>query len=398
MDSAGRGTGEGVGEGIAVPDDTPPCLVCGATRWLRLPDPGPFCMASDWRLVTEPLGRLECQVCGLAVRVPTPSVGDGLYRFGYRLYAHAPGGHRELARQALYAQWIASAVASAPAQVLDVGCGNGSLLRALADVWPGAALYGCDLSADSVAHGGTLAQLWCGGVAERPRHLAPDLLVSVNVIEHCEAPDRWLAEVGDALDGQGRLVLICPDGSRPGVELLIADHLFSFTPDHLQSLLDRAGFSVVHRSMAPKELGDFQLALARAGAVRRSVAAESPASPHVSTPCGPSARAAYLEQWRELDGALRQRTPARVTCFGAGETAGLLRAYAPGVWASVTACTADETPDTGPADMPFRRLDDLPPDEPLLLAVRPADQPRLEARLRSRFQQVISWYDLVDAG
>src|SRR5688500_934824 len=166
IESAGRVV-EGIEWIVAVSDDTPrvsvaiaarlrsgqtPCIVCGGTRWSRLPDPGPICMVSDGRSLPEPLGRMTCDGCGLGWR-PSPGGNAGRYCAGYKLYAHAPTDARETARQALYADWIAAQIAVPPRQVLDGGCGNGSLLSGLGARWPDAALFGCDLSAESVAHG-----------------------------------------------------------------------------------------------------------------------------------------------------------------------------------------------------------------------------------------------------
>ena len=64
------------------------------------------------------MARAVCDDCGLARRLP---VRDdlALYESGYALYAHAPGEAREQARQAAYAQWIASVATAAPARVLE---------------------------------------------------------------------------------------------------------------------------------------------------------------------------------------------------------------------------------------------------------------------------------------
>jgi hypothetical protein len=104
-------------------------------------------------------------------------------------------------------------------------------------------------------------------------------------------------------------------------------------------------------------------------------------------------RERYLGAWRALDAALSARLPPRVVAFGAGEAAGLLRAYAPGAWSRVSACTAD-VPVTFEA-LSFEPLDVLPADTPLLVAVRPADQPSVAARLQTRFRSVTTWDDLV---
>jgi len=47
-------------------------------------------MASDWRIVDEPLSRQICRACGLICRRPTASTGTPFYASGYTLYAHPP--------------------------------------------------------------------------------------------------------------------------------------------------------------------------------------------------------------------------------------------------------------------------------------------------------------------
>jgi SAM-dependent methyltransferase len=364
-----------------------PGIVCGSTEWIALPDPGPRSMLSDWRVVDEPLARTACAQCGLACRRPS-STGTALYESGYTLYAHAPGAPREDARQRHYARWIASMVKSKPTRVLDVGCGNGSLLRALRTQWPAADLRGCDPSGDAIAHGaGDSMQLWQGTASDLPPGLAADVVLTVNVIEHTRDPLLFLQDVRRALTVDGSLVVICPDGGRPGLELLFADHVFSYARPHLETLFLRAGFDVVGAALAPAELGAFQMMVGR------------PAEPrHASAviPAQVPGRAAYLSRWGALDEHLmaRMRTPA--VCFGAGEAAGLLRAYAPNTWSLVRACTVDDPPTGTFGGLPVLPLDAVPCDETLLLGVRPGDQPRLAARLRSRFPHVVAWYDLVD--
>jgi SAM-dependent methyltransferase len=376
----------------AAPRSTP-CAVCGATAWTQLPDPGPQSMASDWRVVTEPLARHACDVCGLARRWPGAAASDALYASGYELYAHAPGEARERARQEQYAAWIAEAMATAPAQVLDVGCGNGSLLRALAGRWPEARLLGCDPSAESVAHGaGADLRLWQGTASNLPSGAVSDLVVSVNVIEHTHDPLAFLGELRGATAGGGTLVIVCPDGSRPNLELLFADHVFSFAPAHLRALCRRAGMEVVATGPAPGDLGPFQMVVARPAA-QAPPAGAPPAHPAV-----PAGRAAYLAAWAALDDALLVRTGEAIVCFGAGEAAGLLRAYVPRTWARVRACTIDGQASGRFGALQIVPLDEVDRDATLLVGVRPLDQPRVAERLRRRFPRVATWYDLLDGG
>ena len=365
-----------------------PCIVCGSTVWTALPDPGPRSMASDFRIVDEPLARSVCDRCGLARREPA-SDAAAFFESGYELYAHAPGEARERARQAEYARWIAEAVATRPARVLDVGCGNGSLLRALRSHWPDAALFGCDPSAEAIAHGGGAdVRLWRGTLDALPDVVA-DLVVAINVIEHTTDPPRLLEGLRRRIPSDGTVVVVCPDGNVPGVELLFVDHLFSFAPAHLEVLFQRAGLEVVGVSTAPQPLGHFQMVVGRVAETARF--ADVPLRSSVVAIDRPK----YLQRWRDLDARLLERLRTPAVCFGAGEAAALLRAYAPRSWGLVTACTIDDDGSGTFGDLPIVPLDMVSADATLLLGVRPADQPRLVDRLQGRFRRVLAWYDLV---
>jgi SAM-dependent methyltransferase len=344
-------------------------------------------MTSDWRVVDEPLAWLACDTCGLARRRPSAALGDSFYRDGYTLYAHAPGGAAERVRQEQYAGWIVPAV-TRPARVLDIGCGNGSLLRALRTHWPEAELLGCDPSADAIAHGsGDGLRLWPGTADDLPPDVAADLVVSINVLEHTDDPGAFVAAARHVLSPGGQLILVCPDGSRPGLDLLFADHQFSFARQHLDALVQRAGIDAIAWSQAPAALGAFQMIVGTNSGTPRS----RPLSPPSSDD-----RRAFFDRWRNLDQALLSRLPGTTVCFGAGEAAGLLRAYAPRAWQSVYACTMDGHPHGRFGSLPLIGLDEVHADDAVLVGVRPIDQPRVAERLRGRFPRVITWYDLVD--
>ncbi len=351
-------------------------------------------MASDLRVLDAPLGKAACVDCGLIARLtPLPAA---LFASGYTLYAHPPGDARELARQRLYADWIAQQVDAPPRAVLDVGCGNGSLLLALGALWPDTLLLGCDPSREAVGHGRAAGlELWAGTLDSRD--VSADLVVSVNVIEHATDAVAFLETVASRLQTDGSAVIVTPDATHPGVELLIADHQVSMTPDHLRAVMARAGFEVLRQTGAPPALGAFQMAVGsrtiRTPRTSRTLRTDR-TSPTSST--SPASRQ-YLERWAALDAYLGEQTGgAALVCFGAGEAAGLLRAYAPQTWRRVRACAVDSAiPGSWFGDRPVVSLDDVASSESIVLGVRPEDQPAVAARLRAAGRPVAAWYDVV---
>ncbi len=70
----------------------------------RLVDPQPDrCIASDLRVVSEPLDKWCCRTCGAIRRRGSGGVAN-LFDANYKLYAHEPGRVEEARRQAGYAR------------------------------------------------------------------------------------------------------------------------------------------------------------------------------------------------------------------------------------------------------------------------------------------------------
>jgi SAM-dependent methyltransferase len=365
----------------------PACMLCDRQAWLLLPNPGQRSIASDLRIVDETLDKLACASCGFVRRAAKNNESSAFFEEGYTLYAHDPGRPIERLRQSNYARWIAEVLSYTPRRVLDVGCGNGSLLASLRERWPRAEFLGCDPSADAVRHVPSGVHLWQGTAESLPAGIDADLVVSVNVVEHTQDPIGFIRRLRHAAGRDGSIVLICPDGGRPGVELLFADHLWSFTSWNLDEAVRRAGMGVRAVPEVAAAVGDFQMAIAGSDG---GAAAPMPHLQRLN-----ARRTEFLETWQALDRRLVTRLPGEVVCFGTGEAAALLRAYAPTCWERVTAFTADYIDQPGWTDRSAVPLDSIDAATPILVGVRPADQERVASRLRDRFAHVVTWYDLV---
>ena len=160
--------------------------------------------------------------------------------------------------------------------------------------WPDAELLGCDPSRESIAQGyGGDLRLWTGTASNLPGDVSADLVIAVNVIEHTTDPMAFLTALRAALQPDGLLVIVCPDGGRPGLDLLFVDHVFSFGREHMGTLLSRAGLQRLGASQAPRSLGAFQMAIGRRRDATQTKAIHAP--PRVEDVTR------YLERWRQLD-------------------------------------------------------------------------------------------------
>jgi len=155
---------------------------------------------------------------------------------------------------------IASAVQQlGPRKILDVGCGDGRLARAIRANCPDVVIHGCDLSTAALARSEGLdrqysVDLNCEVLPEPDESL--DLVIASEVIEHLIQPDRVLAELTRVCRQGGHVLLTVPNFAfwrfrvqalRGHVPSVTADdrHLHSFSASLLDQLVGKAGLEVV---------------------------------------------------------------------------------------------------------------------------------------------------------
>jgi SAM-dependent methyltransferase len=354
-------------------------------------------MLSDGRAVEAPRRLRMCMSCGLARRVGEPLSDAEVYGEAYALNDTPPGAvATDVARHEQYAEWIRTEVERAPTRIFDAGCGNGALLQCLGVVFPGALLQGMEPAPRAVARARSAGLDVVEGYFA-PGHAAAtpaDLVVSVNVIEHVPDPVAFLQAVRESLAVGGRAVVICPDGDSPSVELLFADHLYSYTSHALGQAAQRAGLRVVAAGRAPASLGAFQMVVLEAAASGGDTPADAADVRRLF-----DERAKYLATWRALGAVLDERLlPYKhVTAFGFGEAADLLRVYAPGAWGRVKQCAVDDPSVLRASEVPVRAYRELTPTtgHAVLLAVRPRSQGYLGERVGRDGFAVVRWDDIV---
>lgn len=138
---------------------------------------------------------------------------------------------------------------SSTGHLLDVGCGNGALLRVFSDKFPSWTLAGNELTANTRAEVEAIRgveALHVGPSLEVPGRF--DLITLLHVLEHIENPVEFLEGLKGRFLPGGKLFIEVPGYQQNAFDLLIADHCTHFTAESLAAILTRAGYMVLHLS------------------------------------------------------------------------------------------------------------------------------------------------------
>ncbi len=262
------------------------CLACGARELEEIAGFGALPRVTSDCRAFPPGGRIAvCGACG-AVQKPTDANWQSEVSAIYRQYEpyHQGGGVEQAVidsakggprrRSDVVLERLLQIRAVGPAgRILDVGCGNGALLRAFAQVRPVWELFGHELSNLHAAALATIpgfAKLYCGDLNELP--LGFDLITMMHALEHFTDPAAALADLRTKLDPEGSLLIEVPNAGVNPFDLLIADHVSHFTRHDLAQLIARAGMGVaaisddwVTKELSAIALPDGAAAVARAG-------------------------------------------------------------------------------------------------------------------------------------
>lgn len=101
--------------------------------------------------------------------------------------------------------------AGAETRILDIGCGTGSLLRSIKGVWPGAALFGCDIALPMLREASGLSGVSRGPGSEPDRLLGADceeLPFEDASFDMCVSnlAYQWAPDIGQAFKEAGRVL------------------------------------------------------------------------------------------------------------------------------------------------------------------------------------------------
>ncbi|WP_158215789.1 class I SAM-dependent methyltransferase [Notoacmeibacter marinus] len=302
----------------------------------------------------------------------------------------------DVSRSSAYADLLLARLDAVPLRVMEIGCGSGHTLRALAATWQNTAFVGYEAAPQVAASAKgadprvTIRNGFVEDLLLPEAGAGFDMVFSINVFEHAADPVAFLAAKAAQLTMGGAIVIICPKSVPPNMELVFQDHIYSFTPEAVAALAERAGLVLIEHDPAPAGLGDFQLfVFSRDGQSAETASAAS----HDDF-------ATYMAGWSRLDAVLSEALndiTGHAFVFGAGEMAGLLRAYAPATWGAVEACVVDDLAGARALGVPVKKLEEVQPGncDAVIVATHPRTQKAIARRFGASEATILTFDELI---
>jgi SAM-dependent methyltransferase len=203
------------------------CPACETDHWRE------FLIADDM-YTGAPYRILRCDRCGLAKTAgEEPHASAKAYVYGGSFDAGKRFGPMQWALRAFRNSRVSRIVAAKPGRALDVGCGDGSFLKALAR-------QGWDVSGTELSE--SIATTACTDLGKRVRVGAVheigfpaasfDLVTFWHVLEHLEDPKHALAEASRLLKADGQIVVAVPNIDSWQARVFGSDWLHLDVPRH----------------------------------------------------------------------------------------------------------------------------------------------------------------------
>jgi 2-polyprenyl-3-methyl-5-hydroxy-6-metoxy-1,4-benzoquinol methylase len=240
------------------------CHICGLSGVRELPQYASLSRVTSDCKPWPAGGRLGvCASCGTVQKFVDARWEEEIARIysDYTIYFQAGGAEQavflgERAEPMTRSGWLVQRfveAASLPAQgrLLDVGCGNGALLRAFSAAMPGWTLAGTEISDGTRAMVEAIPRveaLHTGALHDVPGQF--DAITLTHVLEHISRPRALLDAVAAKLAPGGVVFVQVPDAQRNPFDLLIADHISHFTAATATRLVEAAGFRVLASSQS----------------------------------------------------------------------------------------------------------------------------------------------------
>ena len=174
----------------------------------------------------------------------------------YTIYHQSPGqeqavfdgasGASEPRSERLLRRLLTECALPANGRLLDIGCGNGVLLRTFSGIAPTWTLAGADLDD---RHRATVEQIpgvvrfYAGPAEQIPDQF--DVITMQHVLEHVPEPVDLLGKLSERLNPGAVLFIQIPNILDNPFDLMVVDHSSHFAPDTVRSAVERVGLRPV---------------------------------------------------------------------------------------------------------------------------------------------------------
>jgi 2-polyprenyl-3-methyl-5-hydroxy-6-metoxy-1,4-benzoquinol methylase len=300
-------------------------------------------MTSDSKVLHRRLRKIMCRDCGL--------LRDGLgfesgalsehYGKSYQLNTTHSGEEHifytaagPVPRSQVIHNWILQIKPAIAGRVLEVGCGQGSVLERLKASFQTADFHGIDLSEEAVARarfkGLNVRVAGSSNITDQY-----DTIIAFGVLEHVPSPTAFLQDLRNSLHENGDLIIGQPMQDVPSYDLFFVDHLHHFTTNQVRTLAQIAGLEQIALIAGCALAPNFSLhRLKKIPTTKQSVQFE------ISPSLG--AVKQYLDAFGRVNDFLHEHP--RIAVFGTGEVFTLLYAYTDLAKTEIT-CGLDDNKD-----------------------------------------------------
>jgi 2-polyprenyl-3-methyl-5-hydroxy-6-metoxy-1,4-benzoquinol methylase len=235
------------------------CHICGSDAVTEVPRyPGFHRVTSDCK-TWPPGGKLSvCRDCGCAQAVLDRiwhSEAKQIYE-DYTIYHQSKGVEQSVFDQAsgqaisrssrLLERLRAEIALPETGRLMDIGCGNGALLRAFSELTTAWSLVGVEVNdhyRSVVENIAGVEGLFTCSPEEVPGRV--HVVSLMHALEHIPSPNKFIARLWEKLEVGGLLLIQVPDCAQNPFMFLVADHASHFFVPTLRELVQSVGYEVL---------------------------------------------------------------------------------------------------------------------------------------------------------